>query len=162
MKRIKKIVSGGQSGADRAALDFAIEHSIEYGGWCPKGGWAEDYPKPPGILREYGDLRETPSGKPEERTILNVRDSDGTLIFFDKFKNDLSPGTNLTINEAEKLNRKLYIVKFDNDKTVDGFHSWVDSLPDNYVLNIAGPRESESPGIYARTLVFLKKNLLCK
>jgi hypothetical protein len=70
-----KIVSGGQSGVDRAALDVAIARGIPYGGWCPKGGWAEDMPAPPGLLAHYPHLRETPSADPAERTAWNVRDS---------------------------------------------------------------------------------------
>ena len=54
-KKIVKIRTGGQSGVDRAAMDFAIEHGIPYCGWCPKGGWAEDYPDSPGLLRDYPD-----------------------------------------------------------------------------------------------------------
>ena len=53
-RKIARIRTGGQSGVDRAALDFAIEHNIPYCGWCPKGGWAEDYPDPPGLLRDEG------------------------------------------------------------------------------------------------------------
>ena len=56
-----KLLSGGQSGVDRAVLDAAVERSIDYGGWCPKDGWAEDLPKPPGLLAKYPRLKETPS-----------------------------------------------------------------------------------------------------
>src|SRR5262245_53687608 len=74
------IISGGQTGVDRAALDAAIALGIPYGGWSPKGGWAEDMPSPPGILAHYPALRETSSADPSERTELNVRDSDATLL----------------------------------------------------------------------------------
>jgi hypothetical protein len=73
-----KIISGGQSGVDRAALDVAIERGMEWGGWCPKGGWAEDFPNPPGLLPHYPHLRETPEPHPLQRTEWNVRDSDAT------------------------------------------------------------------------------------
>ena len=76
----RKIVSGGQTGVDRAALDVAIELGIEYGGWCPKGGWAEDHVIPPGVLVLYPKLTATPLAEPEQRTEWNVRDSDATLI----------------------------------------------------------------------------------
>lgn len=56
VRKIAIIRTGGQSGVDRAALDFAIEHGIPYCGWCPKGDWAEDYPDPPGLLRDYSEL----------------------------------------------------------------------------------------------------------
>ena len=57
---IARIRSGGQTGVDRAALDFARKHNMEICGWCPKGGWAEDYPEEPGILAVYPELQETP------------------------------------------------------------------------------------------------------
>jgi hypothetical protein len=56
-----KLICGGQSGVDRAVLDVAIERGIDYGGWCPKGGWAEDFPEPPGVLARYPALEATPS-----------------------------------------------------------------------------------------------------
>ncbi len=75
-----RIVCGGQTGVDRAALDIAIELGLEYGGWCPKGGWAEDLLQPPGLLSHYPKLQPTPLEKPEQRTEWNVRDADATLI----------------------------------------------------------------------------------
>ena len=76
-----KIVSGGQTGVDRAALDVAIERGIAYGGWCPKGCWAEDMPNPPGLLSRYPDLRETPEADPSQRTEWNVRDTDRLMVW---------------------------------------------------------------------------------
>jgi hypothetical protein len=78
-----KVFSGGQTGVDRAALDEAIGRGMEWGGWCPKGGWAEDLTTPPGLLTKYPHLRETPDSHPLERTEWNVRDSDATLIITD-------------------------------------------------------------------------------
>jgi hypothetical protein len=72
--------SGGQTGVDRAALDFALHHGMSYGGWCPRGGWAEDFPTAPGLLAKYPRLTETPSDLPDQRTGWNVRDSHATLI----------------------------------------------------------------------------------
>jgi hypothetical protein len=80
MLRITRIVSGGQSGVIAPRLDFAIAHAIPYDGWCPKGGWAEDFPDPPGVLRLYPDLHETPDRDTRQRTEWNVRDADVTLI----------------------------------------------------------------------------------
>jgi hypothetical protein len=71
-----KLLSGGQSGVDRAVLDVALARGIAYGGWCPKGGWAEDFPKPPGVLAKYPQLAETPLVDPAQRTEWNVRDAD--------------------------------------------------------------------------------------
>src|SRR6187200_103359 len=74
-----EIISGGQSGVDRAALDVAIERGMAWGGWCPKGGWAEDFPNPPGLLPHYPQLKETPLPHPLQRTEWNVRDGDRPL-----------------------------------------------------------------------------------
>src|SRR2546428_7239726 len=73
---IEKIISGGQTGADRAALDFAIARGIPHGGWCPRGRLAED-----GVISDRYQLTETPSANSAQRTEGNVRDSDGTVIF---------------------------------------------------------------------------------
>jgi hypothetical protein len=75
-----KLLSGGQSGVDRAVLDVALARGIPYGGWCPKGGWAEDFPEPPGVLAKYPQLAETPLADPAQRTEWNVRDADACLI----------------------------------------------------------------------------------
>ena len=76
-----RIRSGGQTGVDRAALDAAVLTGRPYEGWCPKGGWAEDFLHPPGLLTKYPHLRETPSKSPEQRTEWNVRDSAATVVF---------------------------------------------------------------------------------
>ena len=70
------VISGGQSGVDRAALDEAISRGIPFSGWCPLDGWAEDMPNPPGVRSSYPLLRETPLADPAQRTEWNVRDSD--------------------------------------------------------------------------------------
>src|SRR5262247_3340324 len=88
-----KIISGGQTGVDRAALDVAIECGMPWGGWCPKGGWAEDFPNPPGLLAKYPHLRETPLAHPLQRTEWNIRDSDATLIITDSEGMAVSVGT---------------------------------------------------------------------
>src|SRR5215217_2323846 len=92
-----KIVSGGQTGVDRAALDVALELGIECGGWCPAGRQAEDGP----IDARY-PLRETPSADPAQRTEWNVRDSDATLLLT---TGAASPGTELTREVARRLGR---------------------------------------------------------
>ena len=75
-----KLLSGGQSGVDRAVLDVAIARGIDYGGWCPKDGWAEDFSAPPGLLAKYPHLKETPLADPAQRTEWNVRDADACMI----------------------------------------------------------------------------------
>jgi hypothetical protein len=159
MTKISKIVSGGQSGVDRAALDFAMVYSIEYGGWCPKGGWAEDYTEPPGLLTKYKNLKETPFKKTVQRTRWNVRDSDATLIIIYQKQNNMSSGTDLTIYEAQKLNKPHYVLNLDNKESIRDIIKWLNNLVEDCVLNIAGPRESESPNIYKRTYSFLTNYL---
>ena len=75
MKKISGIRTGGQSGIDRAAMDYAKENEIPLCGWCPRGGWAEDYPESPGLLADYPELTETPSGGTEQRTRWNMREA---------------------------------------------------------------------------------------
>src|SRR5215472_15898316 len=102
---IFRIISGGQTGADRAALDAAIAHGVVYGGWCPKGGWAEDAQTPPGVLARYPNLRETPDADPRQRSEWNVRDSDATIVFLPS--DALSPGTAFTIDCARRYDKPL-------------------------------------------------------
>lgn len=145
---IAKIISGGQTGVDRAALDVALELGIPCGGWCPKGRRAED-----GIIPFRYPLEETSSSAYPLRTELNVQESDGTLILTWSFP---VGGTALTIKMAQKY-KKLYLVQ---DLAQGGnevkVRHWIDKNKIQ-ILNIAGPRESEAPGIYGRAFDFLKK-----
>ena len=144
---------GGQSGVDRAALDFAIAHGLEYGGWCPKGGWAEDFPDPPGLLARYPALRETPDSDPKQRTNWNVRHSDATLILT---RSDASsPGTALAAQLAEAYAKPHLIVDIDTPSAVDRIQAWLGRHSAIGSLSIGGPRESESPGIYRLALALL-------
>lgn len=147
-------MSGGQTGVDRAALDAAIRHEIPYGGWCPRGGWAEDLPHPPGVLTAYPRLSETPSADPAERTVWNVRDSDATLVLLAGGQD--SPGMTLAIAAAEQLVRPLLIADLGDRDVIDAVRAWLSGLDDETVLNVVGPRESESPGCYD-----LAMGLLC-
>ena len=92
------IVSGGQTGADRAALDFAIAHHIRHGGWCPKGRLAED-----GRISSIYQLRETPSDRYAERTEWNILDSDATVVF--SVSTEVYSGTALTLQLAKRLGK---------------------------------------------------------
>ena len=141
---VSRVVSGGQTGADRAALDVAVSLGLSYGGWCPLGGWAEDLPTPPGLLALYPLLREAPSPDPAVRTRLNVRDSDATLVV--RRPSVISPGTDLTVAIAGELDRPLLVTTGE----VDVVRDWLAGLGD-VVLNVAGPRESQDPGIYDAT-----------
>ncbi len=145
MKKIGMIRSGGQTGADRAALDTARKKGIRICGWCPKGGWAEDYPEPPGILALYPELRETPSERVEQRTVWNVRDADAVLLICPR-ESGFSGGTELTEKAAAAFGRPCLKVRSEDDTgTAAG---WLDALDDGLTLNVAGPRQSESEEAY--------------
>jgi hypothetical protein len=101
-----KLLSGGQSGVDRAVLDVAIERGIDYGGWCPKDGWAEDSPKPPGLLAKYPKLKETPLPDPAQRTEWNVRDADACMIVIAAGGLAVSKGTALAEELAHRQGRR--------------------------------------------------------
>ncbi|WP_162180382.1 YpsA SLOG family protein [Methylocapsa aurea] len=79
-RQLTRIVSGGRSSVDRAALDFALTLGLDYGGWRPHSSWTKNFPAPPGIRAKYPSLEQTPSADPRQRTRWNVRDSDGDLI----------------------------------------------------------------------------------
>jgi putative molybdenum carrier protein len=163
--RVGAIRSGGQSGVDRAALDCAIRRRIPYGGWCPRGGWAEDCETPPGVLERYPRLCETPSADPRQRTAWNVRDSHATLILMRGEELHLSPGTALTREAAQLLYlRPCLILDLDGKDPVETAHVWLRRTAsacglEAVTLNIAGPRESQMPGIYAAALRFLDQLL---
>lgn len=149
------VISGGQTGADRAALEAAIATGTPYAGWCPKGGWAEDMLEPPGLLTLYPNLRETPSAKPEQRTDWNVRDSDALLVFVGEGGLDVSPGTWRAVRYAESLGKPVGIVSLaqtDIEKRTEAFLRSFTGKP----VCIAGPRESESPGLQAGALRVLQ------
>jgi len=150
-----KIVSGGQSGVDRAALDAAIALGVAYGGWCPKGGWAEDFAEPPGLLVHYPLLKETPSADPAERTRWNVRDSDATLILVDRGGTAVSGGTQLATAVAEELGRPWLALDIAVPDSEARLRAWLGTVKPA-VLSIGGPRESETPGIYAKARVLLE------
>jgi hypothetical protein len=144
-----RIISGGQSGADRAALDFATAHAMAYGGWCPKDGWAEDMTEPPGLLTYYPNLRETPERDPRQRTEWNVRDSDATLVLVPASGLSSSRGTGFTVACAQNHAKPCLVIDPSETDSAERIHAWLQSNPDITNLNIAGPRETESPGIYA-------------
>ena len=141
-----RVVSGGQTGADRAALDAALERGVAVGGWCPAGRLSEDGP----IDGRY-PLVETATADPAERTRLNVRDSDATLVLAPP--GGVAGGTALTVEAARALGRPVLVVPPRPD-ALDGVVAWL-AGGGVAVLNVAGPRESEAPGLYdaARSFV---------
>ena len=143
-----KVVSGGQTGVDRAALDAARALALPCGGWCPRGRKAEDGP----IAAHY-PLRETPSEDYSQRTEWNVRDSDGTLVLA---RGEPSPGTAYTIDLARRLGRPLLILDLGDEPDPAAARRWIEDEAIG-VLNVAGPRESQSPGIGAAARTFLER-----
>ncbi len=147
---VTRIVSGGQTGVDRAALDTALALGLGCGGWAPKGRRAED-----GRIPDRYPLRETESAAYDVRTRRNVRDSDATLILT---RGRLTGGTALTLQLARSIGRPHLVVDLDAAPHVDAARRW---LIDTGVatLNVAGPRESGLPGIYEEARDFLGRLL---
>jgi putative molybdenum carrier protein len=154
-----KFLSGGQSGVDRAVLDVAIERGLDYGGWCPKGGWAEDMTTPPGLLATYPNLQETPRADPAQRTDWNVRDADGCMIVIEPGGLEASKGTALAQELAHRYRKPLMVVKLDEAEAARDAALWLRfqqrRVGPHLVLAIGGPRESEAPGIYVSAKSFL-------
>lgn len=154
-----KIISGGQSGVDRAALDVAIERGVDCGGWCPKGGWAEDFPEPPGLLGPYPQLKETELSHPLQRTEWNVRDSNATLIITDGKGLAVSIGTTRALHWARQHGKPFLVVDASDHGAPARAAAWLKLQKHRFgrelTLGIGGPRESEAPGIYglAKTLI---------
>jgi hypothetical protein len=139
------IVSGGQTGADRAALDFAIRHGIAHDGWCPCGRRAEDGEIPPRYR-----LHETPSRKFAQRTKWNVRDTDATVLF--TIAPQIQGGTALTRELAHRLAKPLLHLARDlaaEGSAVDAAARLTAFLTEHQPkrLNVAGPRASQEPDV---------------
>lgn len=145
-----KVVSGGQTGVDRAALDAATEAGLPVDGWCPRGRRAEDGP-----IAERYPLRETPSEAYAQRTEWNVRDSDATLILY---RGKLAGGTRLTAELAERYRRPVLALDLAADPDPRAAREWL-HVKDVRVLNVAGPREQHAPGIYHEARSFLARVL---
>lgn len=142
-------ISGGQTGADRAALDFAIEHGLPHGGWCPRGRRAEDGP----IDMRY-ELEENDSFNYEVRTRQNIEDSDGTVVF--SISHQTTGGTALTMRFARELEKPLLHLARDAHPlfgTAEAIRADAGSLCDFISthqirrLNVAGPRASQEPTV---------------
>ena len=143
------VVSGGQTGVDRAALDAAMELGLPVGGWCPAGRAAED-----GTIDLRYPLVETPSADPAQRTEWNVRDSDATLILDTTAR---SGGTALTRQWAERLGKPLLACGLDA-AGLAAARSWL-AVTEPRRLNVAGPRASEAAEIYGVAREFLLRLL---
>ncbi len=143
---MKRIVSGGQTGVDRAALDVAIDLGIGCGGWCPAGRLAED-----GAISSEYPLKETPASEYAERTEWNIRDSDGTLVLTIGTPTD---GTHFTVFLAARMAKPCLIVDFNKDPDAEHVRNWIAENRIN-TLNVAGPRASKFPSIYDKAVEFL-------
>lgn len=146
--RLKRIVSGGQTGVDRAALDVALSLELPCGGWCPKGRKAED-----GSLPQRYPLRETPSEAYAQRTEWNVRDADGTLILT---RGAPTGGTAQTLACARQLNKPYLLVDMTSPPAPSTVQAWLTEHR-IAIVNVAGPRESSCPGVYQHAFQFLRK-----
>lgn len=136
---IEKIVSGGQTGADRAALDWAIENDFPHGGWCPKGRRAED-----GVIPVFYELKEHTSKEYLPRTERNVKDSDATAVF--SLTTKLSGGTKRTVEFAEKHGKPVCCLTSETEEPGPVLRAFCKRHAVK-VLNVAGPRESSQPEI---------------
>jgi hypothetical protein len=150
---IKRIISGGQTGVDRAALDVAIKLGIPHGGWVPKGGRAEN-----GKLSSKYQLTEMSTPSYPKRTEKNILDSDGTLIIS---HGRLAGGSALTRKLAKKHGRPWVHVDLDKGSLSDAagiVRAWIEQN-DIEILNVAGPRASKDPSIYNSTVKILQDAL---
>jgi hypothetical protein len=131
------IVSGGQTGVDRAALDVALQHGIDCGGWCPAGRLDEF-----GRIPEHYPVQELVAGGFPERTLQNVRDSDGTVIIY---AGELGGGTEQTVRFCVELKRPYQLIDGSITSAEEAGNSIADFIHSHNieVLNVAGPRQSE-------------------
>ena len=148
--KVEKVISGGQTGVDRAALEVAEALGLARGGWCPRGRKAEDGPIPVKF-----PLTETRSPQYAVRTRWNVRDSDGTLLLLPA---EPSGGSALTLAAARARGKPGLVVNPGNAPDTARTRQWLGEHAIG-TLNVAGPRESEHPGIHARAARFLREVL---
>ena len=137
-----KIVSGGQTGVDRAALDVALKYDIDCGGWCPAGR-LDEFGRIPGRY----PVKELEQGSFAERTLQNVKDSDGTVVIYDR---ELRGGTAYTVDCCKQLKRPHNLIDAANISTDEASNA-ITGFVREYkidILNVAGPRQSEGPEGY--------------
>lgn len=153
---LHKVISGGQTGVDQAALRAARDSGLEIGGWCPPGRGCEA-----GVIPPEFRLQETPNDRSPEapdvprsqRTEWNVRDSEGTLVIVENEGRD--PGTEWTVHCAKRYQRPLLICEVDDSDAKGKVRQWMAAHPIT-TLNVAGPSESTVPGISEHSYVLLK------
>ncbi|MCP3668843.1 MAG: molybdenum cofactor carrier [Gammaproteobacteria bacterium] len=145
---LQKVISGGQTGVDRAALDVALQLGLSCGGWCPKGRLAED-----GEIAACYPLQETPSTEYKLRTDWNVLDSDATLILN---LGNLEGGTALTQVLARCYGSPCMVLDLELDQSVEQLLAWLEKNSVS-TLNVAGPRGSKRPEAYKLATEFLRQ-----
>ena len=148
-----KILSGGQTGVDRAALDVAMELGLPCGGWCPKGRRAED-----GRIPDKYPLNEMPTREYGPRTRRNVEVCDATLVIY---RGTITAGSLLTVKIVHELHRQCFAVDLKTHPSPDGAAEGIRAVRAKLkhramVLNVAGSRESSAPGIYEEASAFLR------
>lgn len=144
-----KIISGGQTGVDRGALDFALEHGLEHGGFCPQGRRAED-----GVIPAIYELTSTQSTGYPQRTRMNIELADATLILTPQKRP--TGGTRMTAKMALDRGTPWLAADPTREEHIVKVASWLEKTAPN-VLNVAGPRESKCPGVQGRTAAFLRR-----
>ncbi len=148
---LRKVISGGQTGVDRAALDTAREVGLALGGWCPRGRRAED-----GVLHPAYPLTETPDFDYEQRTAWNVRAAEATLVLC---WGPLEGGTALTVDCLDAEQRPYLVVSLDRGPDPGPVRAWLQE-GGFQTLNVAGPRASKAPQAYAAARDFLWRVLV--
>ncbi|NQT77217.1 MAG: hypothetical protein HQ565_05855 [Bacteroidetes bacterium] len=143
-----KLISGGQSGTDRATLDFALKNNFPCGGWCPLGRKAED-----GVIPIHYPLKETKTSDYAERSLLNVKDSEGTLIITLR---EMDEGTRLTYEFAQEHGKPVFLCNDSKPADAISFKNWM-TENNIRVLNVAGPREGSTKGMYAFAFQILER-----
>ncbi|MCS7091354.1 MAG: putative molybdenum carrier protein [Verrucomicrobiota bacterium] len=151
---LARIISGGQTGVDRAALEVAMTMGMPVGGWCPRGRWAED-----GVIPNRFPLQETPSEAPEQRTEWNVRDSDGTVIF--SLAPALTGGSAYTRLMALRYCKPCLHLARARRSIEEAVAELTHFLRQNRirVLNVAGPRASTEPEAASYAAAVLRRLL---
>ncbi len=155
--KVIRIISGGQTGTDQAALQAAIDKGIEHGGWCPPGRISEA-----GIIPEHFDLKETPEDRHSyapripcsQRTIWNVRDADALLIFLPQNRFDV--GTQLSIHVSKKMAKEYIVIDPADGTALQQVKKWLTDI-DGETLNVSGPSESKYPGIYEKVYALISE-----